>query len=308
MCANLQSGRRAPREGYISVRNADPSMCSRAKLYYREIGQGQPIIVLHGGPDFDHSYLLPDLDRLSDSFRLVYYDQRGRGKSADNVQPEDVTIQSEFEDLEGLREYFRLESVAVLGHSWGGVLAMEYAIRHPDRVSHLILMNTAPASHDDLMLFRQDRRKRDADDIEKLKALRTTAKYQEGDHETDADYYRIHFRATVRQPELLERVVKSLRLNVTKEGIVKAREIEERLYNETWLLSEYDLIPKLKRLSIPALIIHGDYDFIPIECAVHIAQAIPGARFVLLRECGHFSYIERPDEVRKEITDFLHST
>src|SRR6266542_157387 len=157
MCA-FQSRQTAPREWYVPVDGAE--------LFCREIGQGRPIIVIHGGPDFDHTYLLPEMDRLSDTFRLIYYDQRGRGKSADNVQPEDVTFQSEVEDLEGLRQYFQLESVAVLGHSWGGLLAMEYAIRHPDRVSRLILMNTAPASAEDHMLFRQDRRNRSAADIE----------------------------------------------------------------------------------------------------------------------------------------------
>ncbi len=71
MRSNFPSNEPAPREGYIAVENA--------KLHYREIGQGQPIIILHGGPDFDHSYLLPDMDRLADPFRLIYYDQRGRG-------------------------------------------------------------------------------------------------------------------------------------------------------------------------------------------------------------------------------------
>ncbi len=278
MCAHLQSDRSAPREGMVPVENAE--------LYYREIGQGQPIILLHGGPDFDHTYLLPEMDRLSDTFRLIYYDQRGRGKSADNVQPEDVTF----------------------GHSWGGLLAMEYAIRHPDRVSRLILMNTAPASAEDYLLFQQDRRERAADDMEKLKARSSDARYLEGDPDRVAKYYRIHFRAALRRPEHLERVINSLRLSFTKEGILKAREIEERLMNETWLSSEYNLLPKLKWLSIPTLIIHGDHDLIPAECAAHIAQAIPGARFALLRECGHFSYLECPNEVRKEIGNFFHDT
>ncbi len=109
------------REGLIPVENAG--------LYVREIGQGPPVVILHGGLDFDHNYLLPELDRLAGSFRLIYYDQRGRGKSAGDVQPGEVSIASEIEDLEGLRQYFRLESVVVLGHSWGGLLAMEYAIR-----------------------------------------------------------------------------------------------------------------------------------------------------------------------------------
>jgi proline iminopeptidase len=297
MRTNFSSDPPCPHEGYLPIENT--------ALYYREIGQGQPLLVLHGGPDFDHNYLLPDMDHLSDSFRLIYYDQRGRGKSARNVQPEEVTLESEMKDVEGLREYFQLESVAMLGHSWGGVMAMEYAIRHSRRVSHLILMNTAPASHDDLMLFQAERRKTAAADLEELQILRATAQYEAGDLDTDAAYYRIHFRATVRQPELLERLIKSLRVSLTPQGIRKARAIEQRLYNETWLLSDYTLLPRLSRLTIPTLIIHGDYDFVPEACAVHIAQAIPGARLVLLRDCGHFSYLECPVEVRQAIANFF---
>lgn len=96
----------APRESRIPV--------GKASLYARDIGQGQPITVLHGGPDFDHSYLLPDLDRLADAFRLIYYDQRGRGMSADGVQPDDVTLASDLEDVNRVREHFRLESTALL--------------------------------------------------------------------------------------------------------------------------------------------------------------------------------------------------
>src|SRR5437763_14844893 len=83
-------------------------------LYSREIGQGQPIIVLHGGPDFDHRYLLPDLDRLADAFRLIYYDQRGRARSADQVLPEDVTLTSDLDDLDKVRQQFNLASAALL--------------------------------------------------------------------------------------------------------------------------------------------------------------------------------------------------
>jgi proline iminopeptidase len=292
------SSRPTPREGYASVENA--------QLYFRQVGQGRSIIVLHGGPDFDHNYLLPDLDRLSDSFHLIFYDQRGRGRSAGNVRPEDVSLETEMQDLERLRQHFQLASVAVLGHSWGGLLAMEYATRYPERVSHVILMNTAPASRDDYLLLRQDLIGRRAPgDVESLKALSSSVEYEQGDLETDAKYYRIHFRTTLRQPEHLEKVIQSLRLGFTKEGIRKARAIEERLMEETWFFSGYDLLPKLERLRIPALILHGDHDFIPVEIAARIAQAIPGGRLVVLPECGHFSYLECPDRVCKEIADFF---
>src|SRR5512135_1552196 len=164
-----------------------------APLYFREVGQGQPIVVLHGGPDFSHAYFLPELDRLADSFRLIYYDQRGRGRSAEGVGPEDVSIDSEMRDLDALRRYFGLESVAVLGHSWGGVLALEYAIRHPNNVSHLILLNTAPASHQDFLLLRREGRRNAAADLEQLRGVAASQRYQSGDLEADAEYYRIHF-------------------------------------------------------------------------------------------------------------------
>jgi proline iminopeptidase len=298
MSSTLQSNPVSPREGYVPV--------DRARLYFRDIGKGQSILILHGGPDFDHTYLLPEMDHLSDSFRLWYYDQRGRGRSAEAVQPEDVDIESEVNDMESLRKHFHLESTAVLGHSWGGVLALEYAIRHPDRVSHLILVNTAPASHDDYMLLRQELpKRRAADDVEKMNELSSTAAYQEGDPETVAGYYRIHFRATVKKPEYLGKVIHRLRQGFTQPGILKARRIEDRLKNETWLSDEYNLFPQLEKLEIPTLVIHGDYDFIPVECAAHIARAIPDARFVLLEDCGHFSYLEHTDQVYKIIRDFL---
>jgi proline iminopeptidase len=135
-----------PSESHIPVGNAS--------LHARVIGRGQPVIVLHGGPDFDHGYLLPDLDRLKDGFRLIYYDQRGRGRSADRVRPTDVTLASDVEDVDKVRRHFRLDAPALLGHSWGAVLALEYALRHPTHVSHLIVMNPAPASTSDFALLR----------------------------------------------------------------------------------------------------------------------------------------------------------
>jgi pimeloyl-ACP methyl ester carboxylesterase len=145
----------------------------RGRLYYRDIGAGHPVIVLHGGPDFDHSYLVPELDRLARSHRLIYFDQRGRGRSAEGVRPEDVGLLSEIEDVERLRRHLQLPSAAILGHSWGGLLAMEYALRHPDRTTHLILMNTARASRQDWSAMRQHFiRIRPAGDVERMRCWR----------------------------------------------------------------------------------------------------------------------------------------
>jgi proline iminopeptidase len=195
--------------------------------------------------------------------------------------------------------------MALLWHSWGGVLAMEYAIRHPERASHLILLNTGPASHGDYLFLRSERRRTAPHDLERLVALSATPEYRAGELEADAAYYRIHFGATLRNPDQLERLVRRLRANFTPDGVLEARAIEERLMYETWRSREYDLLPKLARLRLPALVIHGRYDLIPVECAQRIADAIPGARFVLLAELGHFPYLEDPGAVRKAVVEFL---
>src|SRR5207253_7963045 len=118
----VEDARRA-HEGYFPVPGAQPYFC--------EVGNGRPLVIVHGGPDFNHNYLLPRLDRLSSAFRLIYYDQRGRGKSSRDVSPETVNIESEVDDLDSLRKYFGLDAIAILGHSWGGLLAMEYATCPP---------------------------------------------------------------------------------------------------------------------------------------------------------------------------------
>jgi proline iminopeptidase len=289
-----------PHESRISV--------GRTSLYSREIGQGQPVIVLHGGPDFDHGYLLPDLDRLADSFRLIYYDQRGRGRSADQVMPEEVTIASEMDDLDMVRQHFDLASPALLGHSWGTVLALEYALRHPERVSHMILMNPAPASTSDLAMFRKVYVQKLGADMDRQREIVASPAYKEGDPEAVAARYRLHFKPALKRPEDYEKLMATMKAAIVrqgKEGIVKARAVEDRLMRDTWQVDSYDLLPKLQTLSIPTLVIWGDHDFFPREIAAHIARAIPNAQLVTLKDCGHFAYMECPAEVRNAFNNFF---
>lgn len=290
--------RAATWEGLVAVEGA--------RLYCRTLGEGPPIVVVHGGPDFDHTYLLPELDRLADSFRLVYYDQRGRGRSAEGVSPDEVSIASEVDDLDAVRRHFGLGPVALLGHSWGGLLAMEFATRRPDHVTHLVLTNTAPAAADDWLLLRQHLAEiRPAGDIEQMQAIASSAAYRAGDLEAEAEYYRIHFHTTLRAPDLLEQVLGRLRAHFTAETVLTARAIEERLYAETWRTAGYDLLPKLRGLDVPTLVLHGTDDFIPVGLAARVADAVPRARMHVVDSCGHFAYLERPEDVHEHVAGLL---
>jgi proline iminopeptidase len=275
------------------------------RLFVREAGSGTPVVVLHGGPDFNHNYLLPEMDRLADSCRLIYYDQRGRGKSSAGVAAEDVSIETEVEDLERLRQHFGFETMSLLGHSWGALLAMEYASRHAERVAHLVLMNPAPASHADLTKFRETRQAGAASDLEEMRRIASSTAYLAGDLAAEQHYYRLHYAHALARPDLAEVVIQRLRVHFTTEGILKARAIEARLYAHTWLLPDYDLLGRLRHCNCPTLVLHGDRDFVPLSCAEHIAGAVAGARLSVFEDCGHFAYLECPDQTVEAIRTFV---
>jgi proline iminopeptidase len=302
---NAQPRRQAtdPVEARIAVGNTS--------LYARTIGRGPPVIVLHGGPDFDIAYLLPDLDRLKDTFRLVYYDQRGRGKSATGVRAEDVTLASDIEDLDTVRQYLKLDAPAVLGHSWGAVLALEYALRHPTRVSRLILMNPAPVSAPDLAAFRKAYLDKLGTAMDSQRAIATGAAYKAGDPDAVVARYRIHFKPAFARTDAYESLMTAMKaafISQGREGILKARAVEDRLMADSWEIPGYDLLPKLAQLRIPTLIITGDHDFIPTEISEHIAKAIPNAQLTVLKDCGHFTYLECAGDVRTALTSFFWPT
>ncbi len=277
-----------------------------ARLYVRQTGAGTPLVVLHGGPDFNHHYLLPELDELASVARLIYYDQRGRGRSSSGVDPEDVSIDSEVADLEILRKHFNLERLTLLGHSFGAVLALEYAARLPSRVAGLVLLNPAPASHAELLRFGQYRKQRETSNLQLMQELAAAPEYAAGDIDAEAKYYAVHFSAAFHDRRHASKLVARLRSHFTPSSILTARAIEDRLYRQTWLQPDYDLMQRLATFGSPALVVHGDKDVVPIECAQTIARGLRNGKLEVLQNCGHFAYMERARRVRALITSFVN--
>jgi proline iminopeptidase len=294
-----QTSSNAPRENRVPA--------GSASLYTRTIGQGPTVIVLHGGPDFDHSYLLPDLDRLADAYRLVYYDQRGRGRSADGVRPEDVTLASDLDDIDRVRIASGSDAPILLGHSWGAVLAVEYALRDPERVSHLVLMNPAPVTADDLAAARKLYLERLAGAMDQQRAITSGAAYKSGDPAAVAERYRIHFKPSIVRDADYERLMTTMKAGFArqgKSGILTARAVEDQLMRDTWNTPGYDRLPALRTLRVRTLVIGGEYDFMA-SSARSIGRAIPGAELVMIPSCGHFAFLECPDDTRRALTSFL---
>src|SRR2546425_9229064 len=113
------------------------------RLFTRRAGDGLPVVVLHGGPGAHHDYLLPQYDLLARGRTLLYYDQRGGGRSPVG-RDTPVGWREHVADLEALRRHWSIDRLTLLGYSWGGLLAVLYWLEHPERVDRLALVSPAP--------------------------------------------------------------------------------------------------------------------------------------------------------------------
>src|SRR5215470_4011118 len=123
----------------------------------RGSGPGTPLIVANGGPGFDHNYLLcGDVwDTLAKGRKVVFYDQRGNGRSSELKEGQACGLAEQVDDLDALRAHLGFEKFDLLGHSWGGYLVMAYAARHPERIAHLMIVDSAaPKIGDTVFLFK----------------------------------------------------------------------------------------------------------------------------------------------------------
>ncbi len=263
-------------------------------IYERRAGTGAPTVVLHGGPGAHHDYLLPGFDSVATGRLLIYYDQRGGGRSA---VPRDVPVgwQEQVADLEALRVVWGLERLSLAGYSWGGLLALLYATAHPSRVERLALVSPAPAWRAARTLFEARLSARTMAPVlqEERAALRAS-----GLRERDPDaYQRRIFELSVagyfHDPGLVSRMTPF--------------RVTGRTQQEVWeSLGDYDLRPALRTLRLPAIVLHGDDDPIPVATAREIADAI-GAPFHLLPNCGHVPYVEAVGEFSRLLNAFLPS-
>src|ERR1022692_3772253 len=111
-------------------------------IYYQTLGQGAPLLIVHGGPGASHDYFLPYLLPLARHHKLIFIDERGSGKSEKLEDPSGYTVENMVEDAEAVRQALKLGRISLLGHSYGGVLAQAYALKYQANLTHLILCST----------------------------------------------------------------------------------------------------------------------------------------------------------------------
>lgn len=271
-----------------------------AKLFCRSFGNGAPLIVVHGGPGLSQEYLLPHLLPLSEKNRVSFYDQRGSGSSTGGADPAHLTLDVFLNDLDAVRRALGYDKISLLGHSWGGFLAMHYAIKYPQHVDKLILLSALPATSSDYEAYMRDWTDRIAPFKEQLDHIEKSLSYSAGDPEAVADYIRLCFQAYCFDKEKVNALNLKMSPQAALNWLHTSNQFDPNLFN-----TSFDLRPQLQKLACPTLIIHGDADPIPAAAAANTHHSIPHSQLNVLSHCGHFPYLEQPKEFFEILKPFL---
>ena len=278
--------------GYLEINDC--------KHYYQINGTGDTLLVLHGGPGLSHKYLKPQLDSLlAAKFTLLYYDQRGSGWSDGEKDTARLSIETYVKDLEQVRKHFGLDKVNLLGHSFGGLLAMYYSIENPTKVNSLILVDTDAASYDlrtpyqikmiDARLTEQQN--------SYLDSMEQTQAFKNYDPLAYEAYYKTFLTSYFANPNDTGKLTLGFdTISVPKisntNTLVRAK------------LGNYDIHDRLPTISSRTLIMQGTESVFSVEGAKAVQQKIPNSELHLFENCGHFEYIEFPEKFKKLLFDF----
>jgi proline iminopeptidase len=264
-------------------------------MYYETMGSGPAFIAVHGGPGLgDNRQYVRWLEPLADSFTIVTYDLRGCGQSGD--APDGSYSHADFvADLEALREHLDIERFALLGTSYGGFLSLEYALRQPERLTHLVLQDTAPSNEHDTAA-RQNAMHSGLPGIEPdmLEALFSG-------HVRDDDEFRRSFAAILplyRTTEDPDRDAERL------EDIVFRYQTHNFAFSQN--MPRYDLRARLGEIRTPTVVLCGRHDWItPVDQSEYMAAYIPGAELTIFEHSGHGPMSEENEAFVARVRQFL---
>lgn len=260
------------------------------ELHYTELGRGRPCLLMHGGLGLDHSTFLPWLAPLGEDLHLILYDHRGNGCSG-RPPLASLSLPQLCDDAEALRRRLGLGPVVLFGHSYGGFIALEYALRHPQSVSGLILVGSAarfdPASPD---LVRRLAERGLAPALERLIASPVD------DHESLRRF--LSEARTLYYPALAPAEAQAAIDRIVLDKPTYLRSLE--------ILAGWDIGERLGEIRAPTLILHGSDDaIVTLEDAERLQRGIPGAECIVLEGCGHLPFADRPEEFVAAVRGWL---
>jgi proline iminopeptidase len=267
------------------------------------MGRGVPLLLLHGGPGADHSDFLPALQPLARRCRLILIDQRGSGRSERLEDPAGYTLDLMVKDIERVRQHLNLPRLIVLGHSFGGILAQAYAMRHPQRLLGLVLAGTGSSARCVDADFRNLRRRLPArlrarlTRHEKAGIFQADGAYKKGYAAACAEAFAPHMYA---KPPARPKQPPPLGMDVLREMWVRRSD-----FRIDGNLKGFDFTHSLARVRVPSLIVIGDRDLVSTATADESRASLPRATLVVMAECTHMMFVDQTDRFNQLLEDFL---
>jgi proline iminopeptidase len=266
-------------------------------LFVEVVGRGYPLLLMHGGPGADHWTMLP-FRRLADRFTLVFYDHRCNGRS-EGASVSSMTWENLTADADALRQKLGFNKWAVLGHSFGGQVALEYALRYPDSLSHLVLLDTGGDSRWSQQNAADLLAKRGLSP-EKVELVR---RWFNGEF-APKEMFRILMRigeAYYHHPSL-----RLLARDVIHGAWRTKLRPEALIFAGRHLARGWTVMDRLGEITVPTLVMAGRDDFVfPPEHQLELAAGIPNARLRIIERAGHDPHSEQPAEVMEAVSDFI---
>jgi proline iminopeptidase len=264
-------------------------------LYYRTIGaHADTIVVVHGNPGHHMNYLLPDLLPLARGRTLLFYDQRGGGRSQPVADMAALAHDRQISDVEALRRHFRMERLALLAHSGGAVLAASYAARHPQRVARMMLVAAPPPAPDAYRAQTMERflPRLDSAAYAHLLALDRSLATSPDPAAVCLDIMRAMLVAPVYfateagarrfRGDFCDAPDEALRTSARRRDVIGRSR------------AELDLSADLPHITAPVLVVHGEEDAIPLDAARQWARHLGDARLLVIPGADHYPHAERP--------------
>jgi proline iminopeptidase len=274
-------------------------------LYWKSVGEPGPagtVVVLHGGPGATHDYLRPFADLAPLGYRVLFYDQIGCGRSDLARRTEEYTVDRDVSDLEELRVALGLGRIHVIGSSYGGMLAIAYALEHGERLKTLV--SASGLADVPLTVREMQRLKRElpAPILEVLERHEARGEY--GDPEYLAavqEYYRRHLCRVWPWPEEVQYSLDHLSL--PKYGTMNG----PNEFTIVGTIKDYDVTDRLREIRVPTLVTTGRYDEITPRVARSIHDHISGSEWALFEESSHMAFWEERDRYIASVGTFLRA-
>jgi proline-specific peptidase len=283
-------------------------------IYYKMLGRGAPLMVVHGGPGASHDYFLPYLLPLARHNKVVFIDERGSGRSQKLEDPSGYTIENMVEDVETVRQALGLGKISLMGHSYGGALAQAYALKYQVNLTHLILASTWSSSKALNDIFVKMKQNMSPELRERIDKLEAAGLYGHG-----KDYEKNRYTNDYMIAAWGEGYFPYLYQNHPDPNYdpVDNGKMAWDLYREMWgehgefvidgNLKSVEYTDRLASIKVPTLILVGDHD----ECDPSLSQAmhekIAGSKIVVLPKAGHMTFVDDTGVFIQTVDDFLHA-